>query len=360
MGFRTTEPSPSAMPLGPIERAFARARAARIPSPSPPSDANESTVPSPDPTTLSESAPCSSTRQVHHVSTLAVRRSVLTWMVSNEVSEGEKGVVARALKQFPEAFPGSYQSNYMKALRWWRNRSEYLQLREGRARPGNLSSYAQQGVRRVNFKAVKGRGRKRAEWVNDLYRDLLSEFERVKALGVKTSPSLLRSMALALIEKAAADVSYHGATVFDGVPIRNKITYRWIQIFMQKHDLVIRQQTGKLSVSPEKKAQIEKSIAMHLGIMKRAFDSGDLDEDMVENADETHFVFNLDNGRTIGTRGDQHVKYADIVAGDEGITMMVRIRGGRDARIECPMLIFQNQNRSYPIRNVPDNVPGVC
>lgn len=65
-------------------------------------------------------------------------------------------------------------------------------------------------------------------------------------------------------------------------------------------------------------------------------------------------------GRTIRTRGDQNVAYADIVAGDEGITMMVRIKGGRDARIECPMFIFQNQGRSYPIRNVPDNVPGVC
>lgn len=189
---------------------------------------------SPDPPTTSESAPFPSTRQVHHVSTLAVSRSVLKWIVENEASEGAKGVVARALKQFPEAFLGSYQSNYMKVLRWWRNRSTNMQLRDGSSRPGNLSSYAKVGLRRVNFKAVKGRGRKRAQWDNDLYRDLLSEYEGVKALGVKTRPSLLRSISLALIDKAEAGFSYHQTTVLDGVPIRNKITYRWIQSFMQK------------------------------------------------------------------------------------------------------------------------------
>lgn len=45
----------------------------------------------------------------------------------------------------------------------------------------------------------------------------------------------------------------------------------------------------------------------------------------MESADETHFIFNMDNGRRIGFRGAVAVKYADIVWGEEPITMMVRL-----------------------------------
>jgi hypothetical protein len=75
--------------------------------------------------------------------------------------------------------------------------------------------------------------------------------------------------------------------------------------------------------------------------------------------DETHFVINVDNGRTLGVRGDDDVKYADVVSGGEGMTMMVRITGGPSALIQAPMMIFTNKSRSYPIMQVPDNVPGV-
>jgi len=53
--------------------------------------------------------------------------------------------------------------------------------------------------------------------------------------------------------------------------------------------------------------------------------------------------FSVDNGRSMWFTGDRNVKYTDIVAGDEGITMMVHILGGRNARVECPFLIFQNE-----------------
>eukprot|EP00171_Calliarthron_tuberculosum_P003820 IDg3820t1 len=41
------------------------------------------------------------------------------------------------------------------------------------------------------------------------------------------------------------------------------------------------------------------------------------------------------------------------------MTMVVRLSGGRDARIEEPFFIFKNKDRSYPIRGVPDNVDGI-
>jgi hypothetical protein len=101
-------------------------------------------------------------------------------------------------------------------------------------------------------------------------------------------------------------------------------------------------------------------VAYHLGDVGRRFKSGELDENMVENVDETHFILNMDDGKTLGFVEDDQIKYADVVSGGEGMTMIVRLTGGQCAFIQPPMMIFQSKNRSYPIRGVPDDVPGVC
>ncbi len=41
-------------------------------------------------------------------------------------------------------------------------------------------------------------------------------------------------------------------------------------------------------------------MVFHLGELKKGIESGQLNENHIENADETHFVFNMDNGRTVG------------------------------------------------------------
>lgn len=61
-------------------------------------------------------------------------------------------------------------------------------------------------------------------------------------------------------------------------------------MFLQATRLVMRAQTGERFVSPEKQTKIENEIAYHLGVLKKRFDSGDLDDDLVSNADKTHFV----------------------------------------------------------------------
>ena len=43
----------------------------------------------------------------------------------------------------------------------------------------------------------------------------------------------------------------------------------------------------------------------------------------MKNLDETHFMINLDNGQTLGFRGDTSVKYANVVAEGEAMTMVV-------------------------------------
>lgn len=42
------------------------------------------------------------------------------------------------------------------------------------------------------------------------------------------------------------------------------------------------------------------------------------------------------------------------------MNMMFRVSGGRNARINPPMLNFMNKGRSYPNSGVPENVGGVC
>ena len=56
---------------------------------------------------------------------------------------------------------------------------------------------------------------------------------------------------------------------------------------MMHHILAIRLQTGNVALSPEKSKQIRKSIAYHLGTLKRGFESRNLDQDALGNADET-------------------------------------------------------------------------
>ena len=80
----------------------------------------------------------------------------------------------------------------------------------------------------------------------------------------------------------------------------------------------------------------------------------------MENVDETHFVVNLDNGCTLGFRGDTTVKYAEVVFGRDSMTMVVRISGGRRSMIKASMLIFTNLGSNYPIRGLEDNIPRVC
>ena len=112
--------------------------------------------------------------------------------------------------------------------------------------------------------------------------------------------------------------------------------------------------------SLEKELQIERATTYHLGVLQRSFESVVFDDNLMENVDETHFVVNLDNGRTLGFRGDTTIKYAEVVSGGDLMTMVIRILVGRRSMIEAPMLIFMNSGSNYPIRGLEDNIPEVC
>lgn len=58
-------------------------------------------------------------------------------------------------------------------------------------------------------------------------------------------------------------------------------------------------------------------------------------------------------------RGDEEVKVVDVASGSDVMKMMLMLGGCPNSSITTQMLIFQNSARNYPIRGVPDNVPGV-
>lgn len=58
--------------------------------------------------------------------------------------------------------------------------------------------------------------------------------------------------------------------------------------------------------------------------MSRDIQSEVLKEEDIENADEMHFKITIYNGRTLGLRGDKHVKYADVTYDVEIMSMMFK------------------------------------
>ena len=144
-----------------------------------------------------------------------------------------------------------------------------------------------------------------------------------------------------------------------GRPITEHITMKRVDSFLSSFNIVVRRQSGSLSRSPSQAAFIERKVSYHLGYLQRLFESGLLDENMVENMDETHFVFNMYNHKTLGFRGSNKVNYADVVGGCDGFSMVLRLKDGVDAKLMQPFLIFKNRDRSYPMMNLPVSIDGV-
>ena len=191
-------------------------------------------------------------------------------------------------------------------MRWWKYRDiilqeeeyAYVSHRTTKKRRGGSpgSALANAGRRKVLLKVRKGRGRKLARWNVFLQGEMCSEFERLSSLGMKFSSRLVGIVAKDLVRKLQAGEKQPG-TSGKGVPLIDLINTGWIQRFMERVNIVTRRQCEKLMISPAKQLLIEKEVAFHLVTVRRDFQAGLLDEDLVENIDETHFIINADNGK---------------------------------------------------------------
>lgn len=356
----TAGPQPSAAPVAPAIDTLETANA-NAPSTQPSASITEPTR--------------KHAHSVHIVLTHANRIKMVKWMIEHVTNNGEIGLSSVVISKFPENFRGTPAAKYMRAKRLWDHRHNIMQSVPS---PGScfdptissVSSITRAGATRVMKKASAGRGRKRAMWTIALQDDLGQEFSRLRKLGVKFRGPTVQALAKSMIQGSAKD-EYHAEMTVESkrkvgaqfvtcnVNIRDLITTRWIQVFFQRYNIVMRAQCGKLQVSDEAQQRIERRVSFFLGTVARQLMSGELKEENVENSDETHFLINCDDGKTFGFRGEEEVRYMDVTSGGEGMTMMVRLTGGRDGRVANPFMIFKNQDRSYPIRGVADDVPGV-
>ena len=300
-------------------------------------------------------------RNIQQVVRNGDRITVAKWMVNQE-QNGTTEIPSKALDKFPQFFRSAvHNSNLQRASRWFKSRHDIVKSIP--TLPRCITSNHRNGPRKKSsLKTTGGRGRKRAEWVEWLHEKLFEEFERLSSAGVKFSRDILQQLAKELLCSSTHETfraDYVDQKDKKGQKVIEKINYGWITAFMERYNIVQRQQTGKLMLSKEKQSAIEREVAYHLGCVKRQFDNGELDEDLIENMDETHFVINMDNGKTLAMKGAENVKYADVVSGGEGMTMIVRITGGVNAKVYPSMMIFKNKDRNYPIRGLIDDVEGV-
>ncbi|KAL0224156.1 hypothetical protein P9112_003546 [Eukaryota sp. TZLM1-RC] len=273
----------------------------------------------------------------------------------------EKGLKAATVIQFPEHFRSSSNANIQKASDWWKKRHQfYRRLEKDKL---SLERVQNSTVKKILLKARSGRGRKRAEWVEWVHKELLEEFLVMKKIGCKIDTSILGDIAKHVLRTGNHPIfrpEWIDPQDKSGKMLMDRIQFKWIQQFMARFNIVPRTQTGKLSVGAVKQEEIERAVAFHLGNVARMFQDRGIDHSQICNFDETHFRINMDNNKTLGFIDDEEVRYTDVVSGSQGMTLVVKLTGGPNARIDVPFLIFQNQSESYPIRNLQDSDPQVA
>lgn len=76
-----------------------------------------------------------------------------------------------------------------------------------------------------------------------------------------------------------------------------------MQSFVDRFRIVSRIQREKLQLSSAKHLEVEQDVFSHLGRMKKDFESGDYDEKDISNAEETHSIINMENGKLLDSLG---------------------------------------------------------
>lgn len=81
-----------------------------------------------------------------------------------------------------------------------------------------------------------------------------------------------------------------------------------------------------------------------------------MDKNGLFNVNKAHVIINTDNGRTLGLNKNPEIMHANVVSGREEFTVLVRLIGGQDTKVEASFLAFKNEERSYRIRGAGDTV----
>lgn len=88
---------------------------------------------------------------------------------------------------------------------------------------------------------------------------------------------------------------------------------------MSRTNIVSRAQCGKVQIYKKTLEFIDQRVKNIIKVVATNFSDGSLREEDVENADETNFIIKIDDGHTLVLRGDDEVRYDNLVSGRKGI-----------------------------------------
>ncbi|KAG2814537.1 hypothetical protein PC116_g10464 [Phytophthora cactorum] len=202
-------------------------------------------------------------------------------MAAQALLHDEKGLAGKAVDEFPSLFRSNDRRVNLNIARdWWRKRPAENDDETADSKP---LKYARSGAgNRHQFliKSARGREPKLGEHSSWLYPTLLTEFERLRKAGVKMSTRLLQVVAIALIEESQHPI-FNKAFCFNDREFRGLVTPRRLQDFTDRFNIVYRR--------------------------LKLFDDKLMDPNLQFNMDESHFVIDLDDGKTLDFRGSKHV-----------------------------------------------------
>ena len=79
----------------------------------------------------------------------------------------------------------------------------------------------------------------------------------------------------------------------------------------------------------------------------------------MSNADKTHFIIYMDNGKTLGLSGDEELKYAEVTSGGDGTYYACATSWWPTGMNRGSVSHFNNQKpKLRTFDGVPDNIPG--
>lgn len=134
---------------------------------------------------------------------------------------------------------------------------------------------------------------------------------------------------------------------------------KWMERFLFSSRIVSRVQTGKLLTIVKKRELIEWEAEFHLGEIKRTFYARTLDKIGIFNSDETDLIVDINDGRTLAMKGENVVKFGDVVSGDVVMNIMVMQGVAPGYALIFQWWCSKMKKCSHPIQGVPDDVPGV-
>ena len=208
-------------------------------------------------------------RHLQQVSTIAVRKHIIIWMVQDETTNGFPRLYVCTVSAFPEHFHTQQSTNLVCASYWWAQRQQYCNEGDENiiSPPISCSRNRLRKQKQLRTKAAVGRGPKQSDWVLWMYPRFLIAFEQFKSARVKFSSRLLAELTVSILLDPTSPYTAQSCDPKDNALLTSKFTPSWIQQFMHVHSIVLLLQQRRLICSSEKELQIERATSYHLGVL---------------------------------------------------------------------------------------------